>query len=318
MRRLRLTFLSVLLTVSAGELPAQEPPLVPQRSPTFLEWQILETATGRSLNFEDWIGTLSNKDVIYVGEEHHNRFHVTAAVKILEALITQGRRPALALEMFSWDAQPAINRYLSGQTPLQAFLEAVHWEQTWGGAYDDYAPLINFAREHQLKLLALNPPRSLVRRVVAVGLAQTLREPETLAWGMTQEIPDDRSYADLISKQITLCHPGMSEQGYQRMLEASQFRDEGMAKIITDYLQDRRPEQGPLLSYTGGGHIQYQVPVPKRVVRRHGGLAQTTIYLASFDGNRSPDLQGLLQDVIADYVWLTPLSAHGAPRRCGS
>jgi uncharacterized iron-regulated protein len=318
MLRPLLIFLAALLTVSAGELPAQEPFDVPQSSPTFLEWQVLQTATGRSLSFEDWIGSLSNKDVIYIGEEHHNRFHVTAAVKILEALMAQGRRPAVALEMFSWDAQPGINRYLAGQTSLQTFLEAVRWEETWGGAYDDYAPLINFARERRLKLLALNPPRSLVRRVVSVGLAQTLRESETMAWGMNHEIPEDRSYADLIFKQITLCHPGMSEQGYQRMLEASQFRDEGMAKIITDYLRDRSPEQGPLVSYSGGGHIQYGVPVPKRVARRQASLAQqVTIYLSSFDGNRATDVQALLRDGIADYVWLTPLSAQGPPRRCG-
>lgn len=318
MLSLMVIFLSALLLPSGGGPLAQELPPAPETGPAFFEWQVLEARTGRSLSFEDLIGILSTQDVIYIGEEHHNRFHVMAAVKILEALVSQGRRPAVALEMFSWDVQPALTRYLTEQTSIQTFLEAVQWERTWGGAYEDYAPLIDFARERHLRVLALNPPRSLVRRVVSVGLAKALRESEAIAWGMNQDLPEDRPYADLISKQIMLCHPGLSEQGYQRMYEASQFRDEGMAKIITDYLRDRQSGQGPLLSYTGGGHIQYDLPIPKRVLRRQNGQAQqATIYLTSFEGSRNSDIKPLVQEGIADYVWLTPPSAHGAPRRCG-
>jgi uncharacterized iron-regulated protein len=288
-------------------------------SPTpFHEWQILETPQSLTLSFEDWLEALSSKDVIYVGEEHHNRFHVIAAVKILEALVAKDRRPAVALEMLSWDAQPALSRYLSGQTSKAAFLEEVRWEQTWGGPYEDYEPLITFARERHLPVLALNPPRSLVRRVASVGLAKAISDPETIGWGMGQEIPDDPRYGELISRQIRLCHAGLSEQGYQRMYEASIFRDEGMAKTIADYLRDRQPGDGPLLSYTGGGHIQYKLPVPNRVARRSNDtVRQTTVYLSAFESSRAKDIQELLREGIADYLWLTPLGDHGVPRRCG-
>jgi uncharacterized iron-regulated protein len=298
---------------------AQEsgPPV--RSSSDFFEWQLFDTRTGRSMNFEDWIASLGSQDVIYLGEEHHNRFHVMAAVKILEALLSKGRRPAVALEMLSWDTQPALNRYLAEEISIADFLREVRWDETWGGVYDDYAPLIDFGRRHHLPVLALNPPRPLVRRVVAVGLARALEELQTAGLAvMGQEIPDDARYAEIITKQIELCHPGMSAHGYQRMFEASLFRDEGMAKTIAEYLRDRNPDDGPLLSYTGGGHIQYQLPVPNRVLRRHAATRQTSVYLSSFELKRTDELNALLRDRIADYLWLTPLGAHGAPQRCGS
>jgi hypothetical protein len=76
------------------------------------------------------------------------------------------------------------------------------------------------------------------------------------------------------------------------------------------------PRPGPVVSYTGGGHIQYRLPVPNRVQRRAGSIKQTTIYMTAFDPTRTEEIRELLRDAIADYVWLTPLSAHGAPRRC--
>jgi uncharacterized iron-regulated protein len=317
MRRLLSLLLYSLMLSLPSESSAQESAPSLRSSLEFFEWQLLDTETGRSMAFEDWLSSLRDQDVIYFGEEHHNRFHVMAAVKVLEALLVQGRRPAVALEMLSWDAQPALNRYLAGEISTADFLHEIRWDETWGGAFEDYAPLIDFGRQHHLPVLALNPPRALVRRVVAVGLAKALSELEPAGLGIGHPIPDDPRYAELITKQIKLCHPGMSAQGYQRMLEASLFRDEAMAKTIAGYLSDRKPDDGPLVSYTGSGHIQYQLPVPNRVLRWHAATRQRSVYLSSFEFKRTDEVNGLLQERIADYLWLTPLGAHGAPQRCG-
>ena len=74
---------------------------------------------------------------------------------------------------------------------------------------------------------------------------------------------------------------------------------------------------GPLVSYTGGGHIQYNLPVPKRVARRLGGqLRQVSIFMTSFDAGRIEEFKDMTREKIADYLWLTPVSAKGPPRRC--
>jgi len=164
----------------------------------------------------------------------------------------------------------------------------------------------------------LNPPKSLVRRVAKEGLSSALKDPGMLRWQMRDEVlSDEPAYREIIVSQLRACHSGLSEEAYQRMYEAAVFRDEGMAKTISDYLSRRAPGVGPVVSYTGGGHIQYRLPVPNRVLRRqNGSLRQRTLYLMSYEPKRQDEIRTLLAQSIADYVWLTPLSAHGSPRRC--
>jgi len=105
------------------------------------------------------------------------------------------------------------------------------------------------------------------------------------------------------------------------MLDASMFRDEGMAKTLVQRLNRIRvgPDTmaGPLVSYTGDGQIHYNLPVPKRVARRlTDQVRQISIYMTSFDVGRSEELQGMIREKVADYLWLTPVGAKGLPRRC--
>lgn len=297
--------------------------LATQPTPAWKPGVILSAETGEPSSFEDWLPRLRGVDVVYLGEEHQNPEHIKAALLVLRSLLAQGRRPLLGMEMFSWDGQPALDRYVAGETDAdQQFLEAVRWKQNWGGAFEDYAPLVAFAREHKLPVLALNPPRPLVRRVVKDGVEAVVKGEEAARWGMKgEELVEDAGYREAIIGQLKACHGGGTDRDYEGMYEASLFRDEGMAKTIADSLArmatDGNPTRGPFVSYTGGGHIQYRLPVPNRVQRRVGpGVKQMTIYMTSFEPARPDEVRDLLIRHIADYLWLTPVGPQGPPRRC--
>jgi uncharacterized iron-regulated protein len=323
---MRPLFLGVFLLAGAcAPLSAGEPPhpAGPPPQPAFHEWQVWDVREGRPVALEPWLAGLASARVIYVGEEHRNRWHVEAALKILRALIAHNLRPAVAMEMFGWDGQEALDRYLSdAPPPRDRFLEEVLWEESWGGPFEDYEPLVDFARDHRLPLLALNPPRVLVRLVAMQGLRQARQDDRMARWGMRDEpLQDDEGYHSIVLDQLKRCHAKLSDDAYQRMYDASLFREEGMAKIVADQLRGNHASAGagPVLVYTGGGHIQYRVPVPNRVARRLGPEQtgrQVTVYLAAYEPNRPEAIQDMLRDPIADYLWLTPLSAHGPPRRC--
>ncbi|MCP9452591.1 MAG: ChaN family lipoprotein [Nitrospira sp.] len=284
---------------------------------------MLETKTGRLLSTAEWLNELTLHDVIYVGEEHYNAHHIEAALRILEHLRSNGIRPVIGMEMFGWDGQEALDDYVSGKNLSKSdFLAQVRWTQNWGGAFEDYEPLVAFARTHGLSVLAMNPPRPLIRQIVKVGLAEARKDAEWRRWGLDkEEIVDDPAYRARIFDQIQRCHGGGSKDHFQSMYEASMVRDEGMAMTIAKSLDNlRRSEEKArrvIVSYTGGGHIQYGLPVPQRVARRFPGpIKQTTVYLMSFDGNKTDELREQIHERIADYVWLTPMSKKGPPQRC--
>ncbi|MBH0203705.1 MAG: ChaN family lipoprotein [Nitrospira sp.] len=285
-------------------------------------WQILDTHTGRMLPFSELITNLKEHDIIYLGEEHHNPYHIEAALKVLNQLVADGIEPTIGMEMFGWDGQPALDGYVANnQSITNDFLEQVRWKQNWGGTYDDYAPLVTFARDRHLSVRAMNPPKPLIRRVVKLGLDQAKQEPEWAPWGILQEdIVDDPVYRERIVDQLKRCHGG-SEEHFRTMYEASMVRDEGMARtLVTTQEEFRRETGGPrrmIVSYTGGGHVQFNLPVPKRVARRLGGdIKQTTIYMMSFEPGKTADVQALIQDPIADYIWLTPMGKSSSAKPC--
>ena len=289
----------------------------------FQEWQIIDTATGQPVSLDQWISLLLRQEIIYLGEEHHNRFHIDAAITLLQKMKAEGRTPVLAMEMFGWDGQAALDQYLSGSEPSrQEFLEAVRWKQNWGGSYEDYEPLVLLAKGQHWMVRALNPPKALVRSVAQHGLAQAQSDPVMTEWCMKDEaIIDDPVYRARILEQLQACHGGGDDRLYQTMYEASMVRDEGMAKTLVNHLNQIRAGTdvmaGPLVSYTGGGHIQYNLPIPKRVVRRlTDPVRQVSVYMTSFEVGRIEELQEMIRERIADYLWLTPVSSQGPPRRC--
>ncbi|MEK7725610.1 MAG: ChaN family lipoprotein [Nitrospirota bacterium] len=309
----------VLITACASGTP-----VLPAGS-SAATWQagrVIDVKTGRSIDLPTFLVTLTRFDVVYLGEEHYNQHHIDAALIVLQTVLANGSHPVLTMEMFGWDGQPALDEYLTtpGQD-RQTFLDQSRWKQNWGGTFDNYEPLVNFSREHQIMLRAMNPPKPLIRQVVKVGLDEARKGQDWVEWGMDREdIVDDQAYRVRILDQLKRCHGGGSDEDYVRMYEASMVRDEGMAKTVTAAFitaRQRPQDHTVILSYTGGGHIQFNLPIPKRVARRLGGqVAQTTVYLASFDQTRIEDIQDLVRDSIADYLWLTPVSQQGPPQRC--
>lgn len=318
-----LTCALLVIVACAGRPPSVS--VSPSTPPTarFHSGQIIDTANGQAISIEELVSRLFSQEVIYLGEEHHNRFHIDVALSVLNHLSRAGRRPVVAMEMFGWESQPWLDRYVQGDDlTREDFLAQVGWSQNWGGPFETYEPLVVFPKTEHVRLVALNPPKSLIRLVAKKGLEQARRDADWTRWNMQEEtIVDDPAYHQKIFNQLRACHGGGSDEMYQTMYEASMVRDEGMAKTVASLVESvralRDPSAGPVVSYTGGGHIQYNLPVPQRVVRRlSGGIRQMSIYMTSYDDTHPEDLSQILESKIADYLWLTPVSPNGMPRRC--
>ena len=320
----RLSLIALLLTLSIGCTQDRPHISASDEAGTWQPWQVLDTHTGQVRSSSDWLKELANYEIVYLGEEHYNQYHIEAALKILDHLFSNGVQPLIGMEMFGWDGQPALDEYLSHQSLSRSdFLDQVRWTQNWGGAFEDYEPLVTYARERGLSVQAMNPPRPLIRRIVKEGLAKVREEPEWTQWGMHQEdIVDDPTYRARIADQLQRCHGGGgNEDHFRTMYEASMARDEGMAKTLaaalTEVRRDTNGSRKVIVSYTGGGHIQYNVPVPSRVARRLAPqVKQTSVYMMSFDSSRLEDIRELIGERVADYIWLTPMSKKGPPKRC--
>jgi len=108
---------------------------------------------------------------VLFGEIHTRAADHAWQLRSLETL-AQGRRPlVLALEMVPAPRQPILTRYATGQLEEKAFLSEVDWAGVWGHDPELYLPLLRWARQKGVPLLALNVEPKVVRRVRREGWA---------------------------------------------------------------------------------------------------------------------------------------------------
>src|SRR5207249_4721318 len=88
---------------------------------------------------------------------------------------TAARPVALAMEMFERDVQDVLDEYLAGYITERHFKDA---SRPWKSYDKDYRPLVEFARENKLAVLASNAPRRYVNRVSRLGAASLKDVPD--------------------------------------------------------------------------------------------------------------------------------------------
>jgi aminopeptidase N len=258
----------------------------------FLTGQIVDLNAGKAISFEQLIHQISSKELVFVGEEHENPDHHLIEIQILQALADASVRFTLAMEFFQAKRQAAVNRYLAKQLTEDQFLKEVDWKRNWGFDYHLYRPLLLFAREHGIRVLALNAPLEIVMEVGRHGLkALNAGERSQIA----QDIDLTKEAYRTRLKAVYDRHPKDELKSFDYFYEAQCVWDDTMAENLADYLKTGDEK---VIIFSGNGHVQYKFGTPDRTLRRHPAPATTIVLLPLGES-------AALEKGMADYVWLT-------------
>ena len=263
----------------------------------FRPGQIVEVASGKVISFEELIAHLSSKDLIFVGEAHDNPDHHLIQVQILQAVASLSPSLTMGMEFFQKHQQPIVDRYLQGESTEKEFLEAVDWKKTWGFDYHFYRPLMQLARERKYRVLAINAPNDLVRKVARTGL-KSLDPSERDQLPKEIDLAQDRHRAFL--QEIYNEHSPRDLKEFDFFYEAQCVWEETMAYHLAEHLKSGK---GRLVVFTGNGHIINKFGIPDRTLRRVPA-SMVTVMPYPLNGKETID-RG-----IADYVWFTHPSPH--------
>jgi uncharacterized iron-regulated protein len=258
---------------------------------------------------------LSSVRVIYLGEYHTIERHHKLQTELLRNLADNGMRLALGMEMFSYNQQEILDRWLNGNEDIDSLtkdLGAEHWTNL--KAYDS---VISLARHLKIPVVALNAPDKLVKKVAREGLeglSQSEKEslPERLE-------PINPLYDRLLRMRLKV-HRAFKEKSLNNVVLAQVLRDETMASRIVSYLESPEGKDKSMIVIAGSGHMNYGFGIPERVERR--GNYSYRILLASESGElvlseeekrqampvaiTHEDLR-FIQRPIADYIQVIPL-----------
>ena len=270
---------------------------LPGSSGHFRKGQILDLRAGKAISFQELIIQISSKDLLFVGEVHDNPEHHLIQLQILQALVDASVPLTLGMEFFQEKQQDSLDRYLEREVGEEEFLKEVSWQQDWGFDYHLYRPLILFARQNGFRVLALNAPHEIVKKVARQGLiALDSHERSQIAQDIDLTHEAHRAYARAAYDQ----HAHGDLKNFESFYEAQCVWDETMADNLASYLKGRKE---PVVVFTGNGHIAYRFGVPDRTLWRHPVSIATMLLMPL-----SKDI--FLEKEIADYLWFTSDCPH--------
>ena len=217
------------------------------------------------------MSALSKVDVVFVGEIHNCVITHWLELKLLESLYKANEKHLkMGLEMFESDNQLILNEYLSGQISGERFEDEA---RLWPNYSTDYAPLISFAREHHMPVVATNVPRRYATAVKEHGLAY-LDSLSTEAKSYMAPLPIQFKTNESVEQGFALMGiMGKNKNANPRQIaEAQAIKDATMAWRIAQNLP------GKFIHFNGNFHtdsrdgiipylLQYKPKVTYAVVR---------------------------------------------------
>ena len=168
---------------------------------------------GKEAKYDKMIKDLAESDMVFFGEYHNNPISHWLQLEMSKSFFEiKGEKLFFGAEMFENGNQLVLNEYLSDFYPEDKMLPEI--TQLWGNYKTDYKPLLNFAKESNLRFIATNIPRRYASMLNKNGM-DALKElsPEALAMiGPDLESyfdPTEKTYAEMADKMGGHVPPNM-------------------------------------------------------------------------------------------------------------
>jgi uncharacterized iron-regulated protein len=186
---------------------------------------------------------LKDFDVVFVGELHDHIANHLAEMALLRAIQQRVPHLALSMEQFERDRQETLDDYLAGKIGEESLTDGLGWRNY----AEAYRPLIEYAKEHNLPVIAANAPQKIIRCVGREGSSflSTLPADKRKLVAATLHMQDGaykKKFFEFMEEDGTHNGPndGNKEKEAERIeksFAAQVARDDTMAESIANFLQ---------------------------------------------------------------------------------
>ncbi len=225
--------------------------------------RIVGTADDRVQTLAQVADALVSADVVAMGEQHDSAAVHRTHYELLRQL--HGRRPNLviAMEMFERDVQNVLLQYVGGLIDEATFLEKT---RPWPNYQSDYRPVVEFAKQNGLIILAANAPRPLAQKVSKLGIESIAGDPNV---ARETTAPEDE-YWDAFQNSMGTHGGTLGEVAMHRFYAAQCLKDDTMAESIVDHLKARAQagEQPLVVLIAGQFHTDHRRGTVARIQSR--------------------------------------------------
>jgi aminopeptidase N len=271
------------------------------------------------------IEQVAGKKIVYVGEYHDRFSNHALELEVIKDLFKKNPAIAVGMEMFQRPFQQVLDDYIGGAIKEREFLKRTEYFSRWVYDFNLYRPILDFARDAKIPVVALNASSEIVDKVAKGGI-------DSLSVDEKKKVPQqmdlsDSAYRDRL-KRIFEEHKNFGEKNFDFFYEAQVLWDETMAWSLDEYLRKNPSRQ--MIVIAGSGHLAYGSGIPNRAFRRNGyeyatilndadvdrGIADYVVFPEEREGVTAPKLMAMFKEKNS-MVIITDFPGDSTSRKAG-
>ncbi len=203
------------------------------------DFAIYNSNNGKKLSIEELAKQTKDYDVLFWGELHDDRLIHKLEKEILPYLLKTHKKLAISMEMFERDTQDVLNKYLKGEISEKEFIKQ---SRAWPNYLTDYKPIIEFAKKHNIDVIAANVPRRYAAMINKRGTGALEKiSPKEKGWVAKKlKVLEGKYKKVFIQTMIENMGGGnspMMAKMFDNIYAAQCLKDDTMAESIYEYLK---------------------------------------------------------------------------------
>ncbi|QOY53747.1 ChaN family lipoprotein [Candidatus Sulfurimonas marisnigri] len=211
----------------------------------------------------DTFKDIVDKKVVFIGEMHTEFSSHLNQLKIIKAMYKNNPKLSIGMEMFQKPFQKFLDAFIAGTISEKEMLKKTEYFKRWKYDYELYRPIVLFAKDKHIPIIALNIDRAITKIVVSEGL-------DALSDEQRSEVPTSIDFSNEKYKQqlksIYSMHQSQNFKSFEEFYHAQLLWDESMAMNIVKYMKKNKDYNMAVLA--GNGHVMYGYGIPSRMKRR--------------------------------------------------
>jgi uncharacterized iron-regulated protein len=266
---------------------------------------IADTATGKTLTTGELGAKLDNVRVLFIGESHTDIAFHRVQLQVIRELQQRGREVLIGLEMFPYTEQASLDQWNTGKQSEEDFVTASRWYKNWGYHWLYYRDIFIFARDHGIKMYAVNTPREVVTAVRKKGLQNLTPEEAARIPPKIDTANEDHKtlFRAFFAGEESMMHT-MSGQMFDGMFAAQCTWDASMGYNAVQNLKKFGGPNAIMVVLIGSGHVAYNLGVQRQASLWFDGKMASIVPMPVSDFKGKPT--GDVQASYADFLWGLP------------
>lgn len=245
-------------------------------------YKVYDTRSKQIISIDKIVTDMAGADVLFFGEEHNDSAGHYLENKIFQTLHAQyGDQIILSMEMFETDGQLGLNEYLGGFIDETRFARDV---RLWSN-YKDYRPMIEYAKQNKIPVIAANPPRRYVNLVSRRGM-KSLDSLSKDAKKFLPPLPYDTLTGRYREKFIEIMKDGPGGNN-PNVYYSQSLWDAGMSYSIYSFLKKNKHKK--VFHCVGGFHCEEKLGTAAQLQKRNKKLKILNIASFSDASFSNPD-----------------------------